>query len=159
MGGGDLAQRLLDPLPAPLRCKNRSMLCVPIIVQPNMVASLPEGITAVMQWRNHAGGGFHKRQVKRATEWASIAAPALCLAGTNAQRLQLEERVSLANAKRDALLATAKILGRKPRGSIELPARSLLGRCSAAAASDCRLFERVTRVQRRAASTSSLSVS
>lgn len=110
-GGVGAIDRILEMLPSPLRCQHRSMLCVPVIVPPGSVSALPEGIVAVMQWRNHALGGFSRADVKLAAEWAAIASPAFQLAGTNAQRLLLEERVKQATAKRDALMATAKILG------------------------------------------------
>ena len=72
---------------------------------------MAEGIAAVMQWRNHRKGVFSPTDVQLALEWCNLASPAMLLAGTNQQRLALEDRVLLANTKRDALLETARILG------------------------------------------------
>ena len=65
----------------------------------------------MMQWRNAPKGEFTASDCRLAIEWASVASPALQLAFTQSQRKVLEERVQLASAKRDALLATSKILG------------------------------------------------
>lgn len=72
---------------------------------------MAEGIVGVMQWRNHPRGAFPLCDVQLAAEWATVASPMLQLVATNAERVALEERVNVANQKRDALLATAKILG------------------------------------------------
>ena len=87
------------------------MLCVPIVAPTNIDSSIPEGVIAMMQWRNAPKGEFTASDCRLAIEWASVASPALQLAFTQGQRKLLEERVQLASAKRDALLATSKILG------------------------------------------------
>ena len=110
-GNAGALERQLELQPKPLRGGARSMLCVPVVVPAHSNSCLAEGVTAVMQWRNAADGSFTQGDVRLALEWASLASPALQLAATQNQRLLLEERVLLASAKRDALLASAKILG------------------------------------------------
>lgn len=110
-GQAGALERQLGMLPSPLRGRGRSMLCVPIVVPPNSNSCLPEGLVAVMQWRNAARGQFNERDCLLASEWALLASPALQLASTQAERIVLEERVLLTSAKRDALQASAKLLG------------------------------------------------
>lgn len=110
-GQAGALEHQLGLLPKGLRGQGRSMLCVPIVAPTNIDSSIPEGVIAMMQWRNAPKGEFTASDCRLAIEWASVASPALQLAFTQGQRKLLEERVQLASAKRDALLATSKILG------------------------------------------------
>ena len=110
-GSAGTLERLLETLPSSLRGHSRSMLCVPILIPRSSNSVLSEGPVGVMTWRNAAAGAFSPNDVRLASEWAALASPSLQLAATQSHRLILEDRVALLSAKRDALLASALLLG------------------------------------------------
>ena len=111
-GNAGALEKNVELLPDNLRGFTKSMLCVPICTPAESNGVLGEGLSAVMQWRNAAKGAFLAEDVRLAREWALVAAPSLQLHGTQAHRMGLEDRVVLLTAKRDALLSSAKLLGK-----------------------------------------------